>query len=55
MARIETIEDTNCKLSCCKTPFRCVTGYGCDHHQIDYEAALDRRDQPVVRYATAGA
>lgn len=46
------IRNTPCKLACCKTPYLCATGYGCDHHVNDYEAALDRLHAPTVRYAT---
>lgn len=50
--RTPMIEETACKLACCKTPYVCRTAYGCDHHAADYEAALSRRDQPTIRYAS---
>ncbi len=42
------IQNTPCKIACCKTPYLCRTSYGCDHHTQDYEAALNKRDQPLV-------
>lgn len=45
------IQQTPCKLACCKTPFLCATSYACSHHEADYERRLRQAEDAQLRYA----
>lgn len=51
----ESPRETPCNRGCCWTPTGvCARRYDCSHHEVSYQEALDRRDAPVVMYASAG-
>lgn len=50
----ESPRETPCSRKCgCWNNFGvCGRSWSCDHHAADYEAAVSRRDQPAIRYAS---
>lgn len=45
--------ETPCTRGCCWTPTQvCAKRHTCTHHHEAYQAALSRRDQPTIRYAS---
>ncbi|GAA4923330.1 hypothetical protein GCM10025790_20510 [Nesterenkonia rhizosphaerae] len=39
------ITDTRCRQSCCEDASGCQTGYECQHHKRDFDAARARAAQ----------